>query len=155
MPDPDLAALADDVMQHVRALRQALLSGGPEPSDAARSGLTGPQVAALAEIVRGGAGTVTELAAKLHLSHSTTSGIVDRLQARGYVTRTTDDRDRRMTRIAPTGVVTEYVARFRGSPYAELVAALDRATPQERAVVVEGLVTLRKLLAAGGDAAAG
>jgi len=36
------------------------------------------------------------------LSHSTVSGIVDRLQARGIVTRSTDSKDRRLTRIALT-----------------------------------------------------
>lgn len=138
--------LAMEVMEHVRALRQVLLSGGPEPGDQARSGLTGPQVAAMAVLVCGGATTVTGLAQQLHLSHSTTSGIVDRLEARGLVTRARDDRDRRITRIAVTSIVTAYVRRIGHSPYDVLSTALDRATPAQRAVVLDGLSTLRALL---------
>jgi DNA-binding MarR family transcriptional regulator len=150
MPDPvfdeQVAALAEDVMEHVRALRRLLLGGGPEPRDGAEAGLTGPQVAAMAALVKDGPATVTELAERLHLSHSTTSGIVDRLQARSLVTRTRDGRDRRITRVAVTPPVEAYVRQLRTSPYGGLVRALERATPTQRAAVVEGLATLRELL---------
>jgi DNA-binding MarR family transcriptional regulator len=146
-PDPgEVAVLAEDVMEHVRALRRLLLGGGPEPRDGAAAGLTGPQVAAMAALVKDGPATVTQLAQRLHLSHSTTSGIVDRLQARGLLSRTRDDRDRRVSRVAVTRPVEEYVRQLRTSPYGELVAALRQATPAQRAVVLEGLTTLRELL---------
>jgi DNA-binding MarR family transcriptional regulator len=144
--DEDVAALAEDVMEHVRALRRLLLGGGPEPRDGAAFGLTGPQVAAMAALVKDGPASVTELAERLHLSHSTTSGIVDRLQARSLVTRTRDGLDRRMTRVAVTAPVEAYVRQLRTSPYGELVAALERATPAQRAAVADGLATLRDLL---------
>ncbi|MGI5131665.1 MarR family winged helix-turn-helix transcriptional regulator [Pseudonocardia sp. CA-107938] len=155
MPDPDAAALAEDVMEHVRALRKLLLGGGPEPHDAGAAGLTGPQVAAMAALVKDGPATVTQLADRLHLSHSTTSGIVDRLQARDLVTRTRDENDRRISRIAVTPQVQDYVRRIRSSPYGGLVAALERATPAQRAAVVDGLTTLRELLDPAAERAAG
>lgn len=145
-PDQQAAALAEDVMEHVRALRKLLLGGGPEPSDRHGSGLTGPQVAALTALVRQGPATLTELAERLHLSHSTTSGIVDRLQARGLVARSRDERDGRVSRVAVTAPVEAYVRKLRSSPYGGLVTALERATPAQRAAVVEGLSTLRELL---------
>ncbi|WP_170166534.1 MarR family transcriptional regulator [Lentzea atacamensis] len=71
-------------MAHLRALRQELLTTSIEPGgDRARSGLTAPQVSLIRSLVTEGSATVTELARRLSLSHSTTSGIVDRLQAPG------------------------------------------------------------------------
>lgn len=145
-PDKQAAALAEDVMEHVRALRKLLLGGGPEPSDRHGSGLTGPQVATIRALVNQGPATLTELAERLHLSHSTTSGIVDRLQARGLVARSRDERDGRVSRVAVTAPVEAYVRKLRSSPYGGLVTALERATPAQRAAVVEGLSTLRELL---------
>ncbi len=142
------AAEAHEVMAHVRALRQELLTGGPEPvGDQQRSGLTGPQVAVMAHLVTRGPSTVTELAADLHLSHSTTSGIVDRLQARELVVRTPDPRDRRRTRIAVTSPVTDYVGQLAEGPFGRLTIALAGATEQQRRAVLDGLALLRGLLA--------
>jgi DNA-binding MarR family transcriptional regulator len=135
------------VMEHVRALRQDLLTGAPEPvGDEAGSGLTGPQIAAMTHLATRGPGTVTELARALHLSHSTTSGIVDRLQARGFVTRTRDEHDRRVTRVAVTGVVTDYVERLEAGPFGLLTRALAAASDHERRAVLDGLAVLRALL---------
>lgn len=142
------AEVAQEVLAHVRALRQDLLNGGVEPvGDRERSGLTGPQVSVMAQLVQGGPATVTELAAQLHLSHSTTSGIVDRLQARGLVTRAPDENDRRYTRISVTAIVEDYVRELAKGPFGRLAAALQRATPDERRAVLDGLALLRRLLA--------
>jgi DNA-binding MarR family transcriptional regulator len=136
------------VMEHVRALRQELLTGAPEPvGDEAGSGLTGPQIAAMTHIATRDPVTVTELARALHLSHSTTSGIVDRLQARGFVTRTRDEHDRRVTRIAATGVVADYVERLEAGPFGRLTRAMADASEADRRAVLDGLAALRRLLA--------
>ncbi|MFC4942315.1 MarR family transcriptional regulator [Pseudonocardia sp. GCM10023141] len=150
MQEPAESHIATEVMEHVRALRQSLLSGGRDPvGDRERSDLTGPQVAVLSDLATTGPSTVTELAARLHLSHSTMSGIITRLEARKLVTRTPDERDRRVTRVAVAAVVEHYVQDLRSGPFGRLVTVLDAATPQERDVVLDGLTTLRKLLEAG------
>jgi MarR family transcriptional regulator, organic hydroperoxide resistance regulator len=141
------------VMEHVRALRQDLLSGAPEPvGDEERSGLTGPQIAVMTHLATSGPSTVTDLARTLHLSHSTTSGIVDRLQARGFVTRDRDERDRRVTRVSVTGPVTDYVRRLRSGPFGRLARAMAEAPERDRRAVLDGLATLRRLLADPGAA---
>lgn len=140
-------AEAQEVMGHLRALRQELLSGVAEPvGDQERSGLTGPQVSVMTHLVLAGPTTVTELAAELHLSHSTTSGIVDRLQARGLVRRIRDERDRRYTRISVTGIVDEYVRELDEGPFGKLATALAGATPEQRRTVLDGLALLRELV---------
>jgi DNA-binding MarR family transcriptional regulator len=139
---------AESVMAHLRALRQELLTTAIEPSgDRARSGLTGPQVSLIRSLVTEGSATVTELARRLSLSHSTTSGIVDRLQARGLVTREVDPHDRRYTRVRVTEPVQGYTRELSEGPYGRLTAALEAATPAERKAVLDGLETLRSLLA--------
>ncbi|WP_086662197.1 MarR family transcriptional regulator [Lentzea kentuckyensis] len=45
---------------------------------------------------------------RLNRLHSTTSGIVDRLQARGLVTWETDPQDRRYTRVQVTAPMQQY-----------------------------------------------
>lgn len=145
--DPARLAEAQEVMAHVRALRQQLLGASVEPNrDRERSGLTGPQVSVMAYLVLNGPATVTELGRELRLSHSTTSGVVDRLQARGLVQRARDDQDRRYTRISVTGIVEEYVRELDEGPFGRLAAVLDRATPEQRRTIRDGLELLRKLL---------
>ena len=63
----------------------------------------------LARIVRGGeqlAG-MHEIAARLACDNSNVTGIVDRLQARGLVTRRPSERDRRVKYIVPTPLGVE------------------------------------------------
>ena len=138
---------AEFVMAHLRALRQDLLTTSIEPiGDERRSGLTGPQVSLIRSLVVEGAATVTELARRLSLSHSTTSGIVDRLQARGLVKRETDPKDRRYTRIEVTAPVQGYTREISEGPYGRLTRVLAQASPEERKAVLDGLETLRALL---------
>ncbi|MET8761832.1 MarR family transcriptional regulator [Lentzea sp. NPDC004782] len=138
---------AEAVMTHLRALRQELLTTSMEPSgDRERSGLTTPQVSAVHSLLTVGPATVTELARRLNLSHSTTSGIVDRLEARGLVSREQDANDRRYTRVRVTAPVKQYRQDLSDGPYGRLTLALQGASPAQRKAVLDGLETLRALL---------
>ena len=114
--------------------------------EAKESGLTGPQVTVLACLVTRGPMALTELSRTLSMSHSTASGIVDRLQQRGLLQRRDDAADRRRTAIVVTDSVTQYVRQLEAGPAGRLVAALERATPDQRRIITKGVKTLRKLL---------
>lgn len=144
MTDPALVAETQEILAHVRALRRELLHN--PFADAAGSGLTGPQVTVMACLVGAGPITLTELSRHLGMSHSTASGIVDRLQARGLVRRTPDERDRRRTRITVTEDVTRYVRELEEGPAGRLAAALAHASPEQRHAIREGFRLLRQLL---------
>ncbi len=58
-------------------------------------GLTAPQLAALQSISRLQPVTVGVLAKAIHLSQGTVTGILNRMETRGLVTRTRGDKDRR------------------------------------------------------------
>ncbi|MCG8405451.1 MAG: MarR family transcriptional regulator [Phycisphaerales bacterium] len=68
-------------------------------------GLTGPQLATLREAMNMEQASPGALARALHLSQPTMSGILDRLEKRGFVQRVRDGQDRRTVsiKITPEG----------------------------------------------------
>jgi MarR family transcriptional regulator, organic hydroperoxide resistance regulator len=142
--DRDLRIQAQEIVAHVRALRRDLLCASAD--DIARSGLTGPQVSVMAYLVTKGPTTVTELSRELGIGHSTVSGIVDRLQARGLVQRVQDDADRRYTRISVTEKVDRYIENMEVGAFGRLATALGNATSEQRRTICDGLALLRQLL---------
>jgi DNA-binding MarR family transcriptional regulator len=100
----------------------------------------------MACLVSKGPSTLTDVSRTLGMNHSTASGIVDRLEARGLVRRTQDAVDRRRTRIVVTDKVTRYVHELQLGPAGRLAAALKKAPAAERRAITEGLRLLSRLL---------
>jgi DNA-binding MarR family transcriptional regulator len=142
--DPALIREAEETLSHIRALWRDL-SRNPA-AEAAESGLTGPQVNLIACLVTRGPMMLTELSRTLGMSHSTASGIVDRLQSRGLLRRSRDAVDGRRTAIAVTDKVSRYVRELEAGPAGRLAAALAAAGGDERRAVRKGLRTLRTIL---------
>ncbi|HKA60146.1 MAG TPA: MarR family transcriptional regulator [Gemmatimonadales bacterium] len=142
--DPAVVEEAEATLGHIDALWRGLFHNPFE--EARQAGLTGPQVRVMASLVRRGNMTLSELSRTLGLSHSTASGIVDRLEARGLVRRSPDARDRRRTSLAVTDMVTGYVHELNAGPAGRLVAVLGAASAGERRAIKRGLITLRELL---------
>lgn len=71
-------------------------------------GLTWPQLATLRAVDRLGPCSISTLARAIHLGQATLTGIVQRLERAGYVSRTPDEVDRRSVRISvtPSGLQT-------------------------------------------------
>jgi DNA-binding MarR family transcriptional regulator len=134
----------EDVLAHIRALWRTLFRN--PFAEAEESGLTGPQVTVIASLVTRGPMMLTELSRTLGMSHSTASGIVDRLEARGLVQRNPDAADRRRTRIVVTDQVTRYVSELEAGPAGRLSTALGSATPEQRRAIAKGLQLLRELV---------
>jgi len=146
MRSKQLLGLAHQIDRDLRAIREAVRR--PLELEFARGNLTGPQQSAMAAIVQSAEGiSLKMLSAHLGLAHSTTSGIVDRLEKRGLVTRKTDPKDGRLTCIAASaevrGFLTKKMPELSIHP---LLDALVRANPNERARITQGLQTLRMVL---------
>jgi DNA-binding MarR family transcriptional regulator len=141
----NLSRMAEELNRDLQVIRAAVRR--PVEAEIARGNLTGPQQSAMAVLVRSGPLSIKSLAAQLGLAHSTTSGIVDRLEKRGMVHREVDATDRRLTRIAVTREVKEWLKRtmpdLGGAP---LLAALRRAKPAEREAIMAAVKALRRLL---------
>jgi MarR family transcriptional regulator, lower aerobic nicotinate degradation pathway regulator len=142
--DPALVREAEETLAHVRVLWRELFRNPFAEAEA--SGVTGPQVSLMAALVTRGPMALTELSRALGTSHSTASGIVDRLASRGLVQRTPDPADRRRTRISVTDKVTRYVGELEAGPALRLATALESISADQRHAIRNGLQLLREIL---------
>lgn len=117
---------ARSVLRSLRRILQAVDLHGRRLKS--RYGLTGPQIICLREIQRGESLNPGQLARNVGLRPPTVTGIVDRLEARGLVTRRRRSTDKRQVRIeltdagaavvneAPAPLQEEFVGRFAALP---------------------------------------
>jgi len=141
----DLTRTAEAIERDLRAIRERMRR--PLEAAIARGNLTGPQLSVMHALVQSDSMSLKELSAHLGLAHSTVSVIVDRLQERGMVARRTSDSDRRVSQIAVTRQVRDFVKdTMPALTIHPLVEALARATATQRQAIVKGLKTLREVL---------
>ena len=128
-------------MQNLRRIVRALQEYSS--SVERQFGLTGPQLWALWELNRGGALSLKDLAARMHLDPSTVTGVVDRLQRKGLMARDPDPEDRRRVVL---GLTDAGRATLKSAPHpaqGRLLHALHGMTPAE---VARLNGTLRRLV---------
>lgn len=119
----------------------------PYDADIASSDLTVPQMKTVEELTKEDGLSLKELSKRVSLTHSTVSGIVDRLEARSLVERRTDKKDRRFRRIFLSEEVREYVRTMSPSRrYGPIPSALGLASAEEREQIVAGVRMLRRLI---------
>ncbi len=95
----------------VRSLRRIIRAVGLYSRDLLRRrNLTTPQLAALRQLAQRGAMSAGELARGVALSQATITGIVDRLELHGLVTRRRSSEDRRRVVVELTAAGREVVA---------------------------------------------
>lgn len=137
---------AQEVARQIRALDRAV--NRESHRDVAKSGLTGPQVRTIEVLFDRGPLSVKELSTQLNLSHSTVSGIVDRLAHRHFVRREPHPEDRRVSRIAVTQEVRTYARTAPRRLLSPLVDALQNVRRVERKQIIETLKRLAELVEA-------
>jgi DNA-binding MarR family transcriptional regulator len=147
----ELAQWANEIAAELRAIRRLLRQAFD--ADLAGADLTAAQVALLSVLAAEDGQGPASLSKRLHLSHSTVSGIVDRLARKGLVERRIDAGDRRVSRVFLAEPVAAYITNtLPVRQHGALLRAADRTTPEERAGIRAGLVGLRRLLGAGAGA---
>jgi DNA-binding MarR family transcriptional regulator len=143
--DPELRALAQKIEAQLHSIRRRLRRS--LEAEYARGQVTGPQRLVMEALVRSEGMSLKELSAAVSLAHSTVSGIVDRLQARGMVERRPGTQDRRITQVRVTKAVRDFMQRrVPELTLHPLVAALERASAADLKAVQAGLDTLEVLL---------
>lgn len=144
-PKQDLRALARHMESQLQSIRQKMRR--QLEAEYAKGGLTGPQQLVMGVVCRSEGLSLKELSRAVCLAHSTVSGIVDRLEKRGYLIRRTSTNDRRVTQILPSPAVRKFMQkRAPMLTLHPLARALAKATPAQRVAVQYGLNTLEKLL---------
>lgn len=145
---------AQEIVGLFRKFRRHIARGSR--AELARSGLTAAQVSVVSLLGGGEAMTLSELSHELELSHSTVSGIVDRLQAKGVVQRTPHPEDRRYVQISLVEKVKQ-----RGTVAApdhtmsRIEDALVAATSEQRQAIKEGLTLFYQVIEQTTDKTAG
>jgi DNA-binding MarR family transcriptional regulator len=109
-PYPDHAALVERVMlAYERMMQLLVLEDAPDFGDV---GITMAQAKVL-HVLAGGPTHMTDLVARLRVTPSTTSGLVDKLVDQGLAARADDPADRRQVIVSVTPAGLELMERFR------------------------------------------
>jgi DNA-binding MarR family transcriptional regulator len=156
-------AVAPEAPPLIRAalLRKALADAAQRAALARRLGLTGNEVLAVQHLARAGELTPGQLSARLQLSSGGTTGLIQRMQRAGHVTREGHPRDARRALLHLTTEIQTWAA----DTWAPLVAEVDTLIQQlssNEAAVVQGFLESvadaaerhANRLAADGDATA-
>jgi DNA-binding MarR family transcriptional regulator len=94
-------------------------------------GVTGPQLWALRVIYREGRLSMGELSRLMYLHISTVSGVVDRLEQKGYVERSREQTDRRVVKISLTKAGKRVVQHAPEAAQGKLLHGLESLSRQE------------------------
>ena len=108
--------------------------------------VTGPQGMLIGILIHHGKMNVSEIGLKLGLSNSTVSGILDRLEKQKMVERLRSEDDRRVVYVN----LTEDFRKVTQDRFKEVEKGIEekinRSKPEELDKIIEGLITLKKLL---------
>jgi MarR family transcriptional regulator, organic hydroperoxide resistance regulator len=116
-------------------------------SEEFKTELTFPQRMLIGMLARFGNLSVKQLGEKMELSHSTISGIIDRLERKGLVSRFQDPEDRRFTKVILAVEVKQRMEEKRNqNMFSGVVSAFKNANQEEQLKILTGLTTLRQLL---------
>ena len=116
-----------EIMQSLRRIFKAIQVYFQEISK--KFGITGPQLWALKTISAQGSLSLGELSKKMYLHPSTISGVVDRLEKKGFVIRDRGREDRRVVTVRLTPQGKKIVAKAPNP----IQGFIPRATPTMRA----------------------
>lgn len=145
-------ALEREVLRSLRRIIQAVDLHGRRLS--ARHGLTGPQNICLREIQRRGSLNPGQLARAVALKPPTVSGILDRLEARGLVTRRRRHDDKRQVRVELTSTGEAVLAQTPPPLQEMFTERLAQLPDRRRRSIAAALQDVVELLEAEGIDAA-
>jgi len=110
------------------------------------SNITVPQVMCLDELRQKGAMTVAVLAAAIHLSPSTTVGIIDRLEKKKLVKRKRNDKDHRSVYVEITDLGNDFLVASPHLLHNRLYESLKEIPAQEQIVIANALERMVQVL---------
>ena len=110
--------------------------------------LTGPQLWALKILANQAPLRVSDLARQMYLRPATVVGILDRLEAKGVVTRTRSQKDRRTVDVELTQTGEALVAKAPEVAQVMLVKGLAQLSEEDFGRVLEGMRHMVRILGA-------
>ena len=121
-------AVINELVGSLRKLVRAVYLDSQKMSR--RFGLTGPQSAVLRLLVNNGSMSSAEVSRRLYVTPSNVTGIIDRLQKKGYVARNRKEGDRRVALITLTESGRQLSQTIPDPIEKKLIAALADLEPQ-------------------------
>jgi len=112
----------------------------------ADTGISPSMLSALSTIERNGPMTLGALAAAERVQPPTVTAVIARLEEAGLVTRSTHERDRRVSLVAVTSAGTELLRTSRRAKEAYLARELSRMSPEDRLILERAAGLLEGML---------
>lgn len=109
--------------------------------------LTASQGILISILWREGEMRISDLSKKIGLSNSTVSGIIDRLEKQDIVKRIRSQEDRRVVYVTITDDFKKKAKKHFDEAERQLGKMINRANSEELDLILEGLDTLKKLVA--------
>ncbi len=139
---PDI--VISETMQSLRRIVKALQDYSHEVSG--RFGVTGPQLWALKTISREGSLPLGELSKKMYLDPSTISGVIDRLESKGYVARDRSQEDRRVVNVRLTPEGESLVKKAPNPAQGKMIHGLRRLSEDELSAIYHSVEKLVEIM---------
>jgi DNA-binding MarR family transcriptional regulator len=130
-----------EIMQSLRRIIKAIQNYSYEVSE--KFGITGPQLWALKTISQHEGLSLGELSKGMYLHPSTMTGLIDRLEKKGFVERYRDQEDRRVIKLRLTTGGEELVVRTPNPIQGKMIYGLRRLKRAELSSVHD---SIRKLV---------
>ena len=109
-------------------------------------GLPPAQLGILLMLLENGPMQMSELAAKARTSRPNLTMLVERLHREELVERLSDERDRRVVRVAPTEKALKQYEISKKESAESVMATLDCLSREERAEMAEALASINRIL---------
>jgi len=134
--------IVDDLRRIFQAINEYSRSSERE------TGLTGPQLWALKILANAAPMRVSDLARRMYLRPATVVGILDRLEAKGLVTRNRSKEDRRAVDLELSDLGRGVVGKAPEVAQVMLVKGLEALSEQQFGQVLEGMQHMVRILGA-------
>jgi len=134
-----------EIMQSLRQIFRAIQDYSQEVSK--EFGITGPQLWALKIISTDGRLSLGELTKKMYLHPSTVSGVMDRLEKKGYVARDRGQKDRRVVTVHLTPKGKKLVKKAPNPIQGKMVYGLRKLERRKLNSIYESVQKLVRIMA--------
>jgi DNA-binding MarR family transcriptional regulator len=135
-----------ETMQALRRIIKALQDYSQDISN--QFGITGPQLWALKTIFQHGDLSLSELSKRMYLHPSTMTGVVDRLEKKGFVVRKRDEGDRRVIQLQLTPQGTYLIKKAPNPIQGKMIYGLRRLKRHELDSIFRAVQKLTEIMEA-------
>ncbi len=136
-------ARISETMQSLRRIFKAIQDYSQEVSNS--FGITGPQLWALKIVSRHAGLALGDLSRKMYLHPSTVTGVIDRLESKGYVVRDRDSADRRVVKVNLTRAGQDLVANAPNPIQGKMIYGLMKLSENELNIIHESVKRLAEI----------